>query len=263
MRILSVLFMFGIFLGTGTAKAAEYLLAIQPISNPKIVERGYAPLAEYLSEKTGHTIRIQTFRNFLTYWEMMKKQRGFDLVLDAAHFTDYRVKRQGYVVLAKLPDTVSFTLVTHEDSLVLDLDELISKKIATMPSPAMGALRLAEIYDDPIRVPHYIQSSDAGDAIERMMAGKADAAIIPTRMVGQFGSLNTIDTTDSVPHMAFSASPSMPKDVLDRIRAALLEAPNTEEGRAMIEAARLENIEPADSDTYDGYAELLQGVFGY
>jgi phosphonate transport system substrate-binding protein len=263
MRTILALIMTGMFFCMQPVSAAEYQLAIQPISSPDLVREGYQPLADYLSKKSGHTIRIQTFRNFLTYWEKMKKQRGFDLVLDAAHFTDFRVKRQGYTVLAKLPDTVSFTVVTGEDSFILGLDELISKKIATMPSPGLGALRLAEIYTDPIQAPFYIQSSDAGDAIKRLMDGRADAAIIPTRMVAQFGTLNTVDTTEPVPHMAFSASPDMPRNVVQSIKTALLEAPNTEEGRAMIEAVRLGSIEAADSDTYDGYAELLQGVFGY
>jgi len=47
---------------------------------------------------------------------MCKKKKGFDLALDTAHATDYRIKNQGYTVLAKPPDTASFSIVTGEDS---------------------------------------------------------------------------------------------------------------------------------------------------
>ena len=125
---------------TSTVMAAEYFLAVQPILPEKELKESYQPLADYLSAETGHTITISTERNFLFYWtKMRKKEKGFDLVLDAAHFTDYRIKKQGYTVLAKLPDTVSFSIVSSEDNFILDVDELIGLRVATMPSPSLGA----------------------------------------------------------------------------------------------------------------------------
>ena len=51
----------------------------------------------------------------------MQKGKDMHFVLDAAHFTDYRVQRKDYKVLAKLPDTVSFSVVTSEDNFVFDI----------------------------------------------------------------------------------------------------------------------------------------------
>lgn len=170
------------FLGIcGVALAEKYTLSVQPILPPDRLRQNYQPLADYLAEKTGHSFEIRTYRDFMVYWIKMKKPREMDFILDAAHFTDFRIKRKGYQVLAKLPDTVSFTVVTGEDAFVLDMEELIGKRIATMPSPGLGAVRLNQMFPNPMRLPVFIQVKDSVEAVDKVLAGQVDAAIIPAR----------------------------------------------------------------------------------
>ena len=140
-------------LSSATALAENYFLAVQPVLPPDEIVKNYKPLVKYLSKKTGHLFTVKSYRNFLTYWARMQKAKDMHFILDAAHFTDYRVKRKDYRVLVKFPDTVSFTVVTGEDNLVFDMDELISKRIATMASPGMGAVRLNSMFPNPVRLP--------------------------------------------------------------------------------------------------------------
>ncbi len=249
---------------SAASRAAEYTLAIQPILPQDELKKRFQPLADYLSQETGQTITITTQRNFLFYWTKMRKQKkGFDLVLDAAHFTDYRVKAQGYTVLAKLPDTVSFSIVTSEDNFILDKEELISLRVATMPSPSLGALRLEELFPNPVRTPFYIWERNTTVAVENILSGKIDAAIIPTRLASTYSNLNIVLTTEPVPHMGLSASPDVPAEVTEKIRQALLTASNNESGKQMLARLRINNFEPASSEVYDGYSDLLKEVFGY
>jgi hypothetical protein len=244
--------------------AAEYSLAIQPILPQDELKKDFKPLADYLSQETGHTITISTQRNFLYYWtKMRKREKGFDLVLDAAHFTDYRIKKQGYTVLAKMPDTVSFSIVTSEDNFIMEPEELIGLRIATMPSPSLGSLRLEELFPNPMRIPIYVWEINTTVAVEKISSGEIDAAIIPTRLASTYSNLNIVMTTEPVPHMGLSASPDVPAEVQEKIRNALLNATNTESGKAMLEKLKLNKFEPADNETYDGYSELLKDVFGY
>lgn len=246
------------------SQAAEYFLAVQPILPQEELKNSYQPLADYLSAETGHTITITTQRNFLFYWtKMRKQQKGFDLVLDAAHFTDYRIKKQGYTVLAKLPDTVSFSIVTGEDSFILDTEELIGLRVATMPSPSLGALRLESLFPNPMRIPNYIWEINTTVAVEKIVSGELDAAIIPTRLASTYDNLNLVMTTEPVPHMGLSASPDVPADVTEKIRLALVNAHTTENGKAMLAALKVDKFDPADSEIYDGYSDLLKEVFGY
>jgi len=245
-------------------QAAEYTLAIQPILPQEDLKKRFQPLADYLSQETGQTITITTQRNFLYYWTKMRKgKKGFDLVLDAAHFTDYRVKTQGYTVLAKLPDTVSFSIVTREDNFILDEEELIGLRVATMPSPSLGALRLEELFPNPMRTPTYIWERNTTVAVEKILSGKIDAAIIPTRLASTYNNLNIVLTTEPVPHMGLSASPNVPTEITEKIRQALLTATTKENGRQMLLKLKMNSFEPASSETYDGYSDLLKEVFGY
>lgn len=249
---------------SGHSLAAEFSLAIQPILPQAKLKENYQPLADYLSKETGHSITISTQRNFLFYWtKMRKRKKGFDLVLDAAHFTDYRIKKQGYTVLAKLPDTVSFSIVTSEDNFIMDIEELIGLRIATMPSPSLGALRLEELFTNPMRIPNYVWEPNTTVAVENILAGRIDAAIIPTRLASTYDNLNVVVTTEPVPHMGLSASPDVPLEVAEKIRQALTNAKNTESGKAMLAALKVDKFDAANSETYDGYAALLEEVFGY
>lgn len=245
------------------AFAEKYSLAVQPVLPAKQIALNYQPLAEYLSEKTGHEFVVTPYRDFLSYWVKMKRGEDMHFILDAAHFTDYRNQRKGYKTLAKFPNTVSFTVVTSEDNFVFDMEELISKRIATMSSPSLGAVRLNEMFPNPVRLPFYIQVSDSLDAVNKVLDGSVDAAIIPSPLVGSFENLNSVTTTDPVPHMALSASPEVPEDVRQAVKKALLDAPRTAKGKQMLSDMNIEEFQDADEEMYAGYADLLDGVFGY
>lgn len=254
---------FSLLIISGSVFAKTYTLSVQPVLPAKQIEKNYKPLADYLSKKTGHTFVIKSYRNFLTYWIKMKKGKDMDFILDAAHFTDFRIQRKNYKVLVKLPDTVSFTVVTNEENFVFEMEELIAKRIATMPSPGLSAVRLNEMFPNPMRLPLYIQANDSVDAVNKVLDGSVAAAIIPSPLVGNYDSLNSVISTEPVPHMALSAAPTVPDEVAQKVKTSLLQAKNTPDGKKMLEELNIGEFENAKADMYAGYADLLEGVFGY
>jgi len=238
--------------------AAEYSLAVPPILPRADMQKNYQVLADYLSAETGDTIKLKAFSSFKSYFSNMKRKKGFDIVFDTAHFTDYRTEKMGYRVLAKLPDTVSFSLVTGPELLVFDADDLIPYKIATMVSPAIGGLRLRELYPDVDNSPTIVRASDSVDAVKQIMGGRADAAMIPTPLVGQYSELNTVLTTSPLPHMAISVSPDIPEAVADKITKAMVGAVDTENGKAMLAALKFPGFVRASNEDYAGFGKLLQ-----
>lgn len=263
MRIVQIVVLIVLFLNSAILLAKEYKLVVQPVLPQEDIRKNYQPLADYLTKLTGHKFVIKTHKNFFTYWERMKKGKDFDFVLDAAHFTDFRVQRQNYTVLVKFPDTVSFTVVTGEDNLIFDMEELISKKIATMPSPGLGAIRLNAMFPNPVRLPFFVQVPNSNEAAQKVLDQEVDAAIIPTPLVSLYSDLNTVLSTEPVPHMALSASPNVGPKVAEKVKQALVNAHKTQTGKAMLSQLNLETFEPATNSVYQGYAELLEGVFGY
>ena len=253
----------GLGLFSPLSQAGEYNFVVQPILPPEQTKKAFLPLTEYLSRQTGHKIKLITSLNFLSYWETMKRNTQYDLILDAAHLTDYRIKRMGYKVLAKRADAVSYTLVTGEDADILEPEELIGKSIASIGSPSLGMLRVEEMFPNPLRQPVIVEVDNSVDSIKKVLDGKAVGAMVPTPLVGAYPDLITITTTEQVPHTAISASSSVPQDVQKAIRKALINASKTEEGLKMLEAINFPSFETASSEQYQGYESLLEGVWGY
>jgi ABC-type phosphate/phosphonate transport system substrate-binding protein len=263
MKYLSRTLMVLAFIICADVSAEEYTLSIQPIMSKDAVVKSYQPLADYLSKHTGQKIKVKAYRNYFTYWQKMKNMEDFDFVLDAAHFTDYRIHKNKYSVLAKLPNTVSYSLVTNDDTLIIDKDELVLKKVATTTSPGLGGIRLYEIFENPTRLPIQVTVNDSSEAVNAVAEGKAVAAIIPTPLVNNYEFLNTVMTTTSIPHMAFSSSPNVPEKVKQDVQSALLKAAYTTDGKKMLKQMKLETFEETNEEEYEGYSRLLKDLFGY
>ena len=261
--LLSLLFVMSFVFGARGALATDLNLIVQPILPPAKVKEAYEPLVKYLRDKTGLNIQLITSHNFLTYWETMKRGGKYDLILDGPHFTDFRTKRMGYKVLAKLKDYVSYSVVTREDLLILKMEELLGKKIATTPSPSQAALRLNQLFPHITRQPRIIGTADSLASIQMVLDKRADAAIVPSPLVRDYPKLNTAVTLESVPHMALSAARTIPLKAQQAIQKALIEAHTTPEGAAMLGQINHSGFETASAKTYDGYAQLLEGVWGY
>ena len=241
----------------------ELKFVIQPILSAERTKAVYQPLAEYLTKKTGINVSIVTASNWMSYWETMKKANEYDIILDAAHFTDFRIKRLGYTVLVKIPDTVSYTLVTNDKNLVLDVKELTGRQIATASSPSLGGIRLAQMFPNPIRQPIIVETPDSIEAIDKVLNGDVTAAIIPTPLLNKYSELNPVITTAQVPHIAISVSSKISHKTRTAIKNALLFAADSEEGIKMLDAIKFPGFVNANPTIYAGQAKLLQGVWGY
>ncbi|MDR9436628.1 MAG: PhnD/SsuA/transferrin family substrate-binding protein [Thiohalophilus sp.] len=251
-----------LLLSAPPALAETYTLGIQPIMSRAETKTFYRPLADYLSKQTGHRFRIVAHHNFVAYWEAMRREPT-DLVLDPPHFTGYRVRKANYQVLAKIRDTLSFSLITNEDVLLFEPDELIGKRVVTPASPSLSGVELARMFPNQMRQPTIVSEPNFERALQRLKAGRAEAALIPTPMISGDTTVNTVTTTEPVPHLAVSASPKLPQQVRQQIQKALLTAHETQAGQAMLEKVNISGFEAADNDLYRPYAALLRGVWGY
>ena len=260
---IATLFCLALLSTSPLVRAADYTLVVQPILPKDDLVRAYTPLTQYLTRQTGENIQLVTAPNFLGYWERSKQEGVYDFVLDAAHLTAFRIDRMGYEPLAKLPDVVSFSLVTGPDTLVFEADDLVGKRLATLGSPSLGAVRLAEMFPNPMRQPIIVEVDDSTQAVSMVMTGKAVAAMIPSPLVQANPGLNTVTQTAQVPHMALSASPRVPAELKARVRDALVQAGQTPAGQAMLQRVNLPGFVPASAGQYDGYSVLLEGLWGY
>jgi ABC-type phosphate/phosphonate transport system substrate-binding protein len=245
-----------------SAQSQETLrFVIQPFMSEERTRASFQPLADYFQELTGKKVEIVTYPNFISYWSETQKTGKYDIALDTAHFIDYRNKGKDFTVLAKQPGTVSISLIVSEDALVFEAEELIGKKIATLGPPSIAAVRIDEIFDNPVRQPSVIEVNNTGQAMAMLLSGKVDAAMIPTPMVSNQmagdGGVAVVLTTDTIPGMAISVSPAVSADVREKILKGLIGADKSESGKKMLELSNLNPFEKAANQDFFGYSDLL------
>lgn len=249
------------------AVSTDLRLAIQPVLSQARTQEVFKPLAKYLEEKTGRKVKILTMPNFLSYWDLVRHPGQYDLSFDAAHFTDYRIHKENFEVLAKIPDYVSYSVVVRQENLVFDTSELVAKTVATLGAPSIGAARLNAMFPNPMRQPSMIEvpSSEAG--MKMLLDGKVFAAILPTPIVSQYmanqAPIAVVSTTEPIPHIALSASKSIDAKTRHIIRTALIDASKTKEGREMLHEIGFPRFAPANTSIYQGQAKILKEYWGY
>jgi ABC-type phosphate/phosphonate transport system substrate-binding protein len=254
--------------GPATAQAAdELVLAIQPILNEAQTRKAFQPLCDYLANVTGQKCRLHTSPNFYAYWDLVRRGTGYNLAFDAAHFTDYRTEKHGFEVLAKVPDSVTYSLVTRPDALVIEPGELTGRRVATLGVPSIGAARLNAMFPNPSRQPVVQEIDDAVAGMKMLSDKRVNAAIVPTPIVSQLmaqgGEFMVVMTTEAIPHIALSASPSLSAGLRTQIRTALVQASKTADGQAMLKQIGFERLDPANAAMYQGQAKILKAYWGY
>jgi hypothetical protein len=248
------------------AAVPPLVLLVQPILGEQQTRQSYQPLADYLSRAAQREVTILAPPNHFAYWGVVQRNQGFDLALDEAHFTDYRVQKHGFEILAKAPDTMSYSLVVPESVRVHDPMELIGKSVATLGLPSIGAVRLTAMFLNPARQPHIIEVASAEEALDLMTRQRVHAAILPTSFVSQRldrSRIRAVMTTEPIPHLALSAAPGVQAALRERLRLALLNADKSAEGRHMLESVGFARFEPAPAELYAGQHRILQKYWGY
>ena len=245
-----------------TALSQEPLrLVIQPIQSEQKTREIFQPLADYMQHITEQPVTLVTYPNYISYWSETQKPNSYDIAFDAAHFIDYRDKNMDFTVLAKQPGIISISLIVPEDDLVFDPEELIGKKIATPGPPSIAAVRIDELFENPVRLPTIIEGTDSGHIMSLLLAGEVDAAMLPTPLVSAQmagdGGISLVLTTDSTPGMAISVSPNVSAEIREKLAKCLIEAEKTPEWKKMIDGTKLNPFEKTSNQEYFGFSELL------
>lgn len=244
------------------ASSASLELAVWS-EDPPVTEAGGRLLAAYLREATGIEVRAVHAASALEHWQATRLAPRYDVALDGAQFSDYRVRRFGYRVVAKLAGQVGYTVVTAPGMLITDAEELAGRAIAAPPAPALAALSLLNLYPDSVRAPRLVAVRDFAHGVARLLTGRVVAAVVPSSFLVAGSQLNPVLETEKMPAAAFSIAARVDRRRGAALSDALLSARATPAGRKMLAGAGLRGFVPASATLYSGYARLLAGAWGY
>lgn len=255
-----------VMLTATAAQGADINFAVQPIIDREATKKAYQPLADYIAKASHKSVELKTSYDYADFWLAMKGGKQYNLVLDAPFYTDWRIKNQGYVPLVKVPGMVSYSLVSLSGSGILEPNELVGKRIASLIPPAPGGLVMARMFPIATRQPYIIPVRSSEQALNLLLARKAEAAMVPTPLaaqaMGQGKEIATVATSDQTPHITLSAAPSIDAATRDKIKQALLDADKTPAGQAMLKHIGFEGFEPAPVEAYDGFVKYLDQDWG-
>lgn len=255
------------FSAPARAQVSELVLGVAPLLSEAETLAQFQPLCDYLTSATQLPCRVGTRPNFLSYWETIRLGKEFNLVLDEAHFTDYRSQKMQYTVLVKIPNTVTYSLIVPNTNKIIDPARLAGRRIATLGIPSMGAAQLNSLFPKPSKQPIPVEVDNAAEGFALLRENKVAAAILPTPLVREQivsgAPFRVMLSTVPLPHMAVSAAPEVDALLRSTLRRALLTAQKSENGRAMLAHLGFERFDPANATIYKGQARILQDYWGY
>lgn len=250
-------------------QASEALVfATAPTQSPQMTRQLYQPLVDYLAKQTGREIILKPAKNFLEYTYGMRKGE-YDIVFDGPHFVGWRVAKYNHKVIAKLPGSIRFVVVSRNDARIGDYKDLAGKKVCAFSSPNLLSLAFLDLYPRPGSQPILVRVNSFKEAMECVQNDEGVAAVIrdtywAAQPYKQKQGLQLIYTTEKgFPHRAFSVGNRVDDKTRDSIVKALIGQGGIESGDAILQRFRSKKFTPAQSSEYVGLDALLKPVWGY
>lgn len=248
----------------GTASAADYTFRIEPAYPADRVAEIYAPLMTYLNKATGQHFTLVTTRNYHFYWRDIQNSAKTDFAFDEAHIADYRIEKRHFEPLVHTAEPTSYTLVSNIDLGNKGLQGLVGHTIVTMGAPSLGYALLLEFYPNPILQPDIATTATSWrDATDRVFAGEADAAMIPTWLKEQYPNLTPVKTSREFPGQCITASPDVPADLREKVKDALLKLDTDADASKLLFELGVTKFVPATAKEYAGDEQSLKSFIGY
>ncbi len=253
-----------LMLASAQSSAATYTLTVEPNYPPAQAQEVYKPLLAYLSKATGQTFVLKIAPNYHVHWRDMRSKSKVDFTFEEAHFTDYRAKRQRMIPLVRVVEPTKYTLLISDEMAAGGAQGLIGHRITSMSSPSLGYLLLGEIYRNPIAQPE-IKSFAANlkDGVEMIFAGESDGAMVPSYIADQYNNLQPALVTRELPGRALSAHDSVPADIRNKVKTAMLKLHLDNNLYEVISELGTAKFVPTNAATYAGSESILSAAYGY
>ena len=246
------------------AHATDYVFRIEPAYPPARLMQIYAPLMTYLDKSTGQHFVLKPARNYNDYWRTLQNKTKTDFAFDDAHLTDYRIQHNKFDPVARIAGSTGYTLVTNIDIGNKGLRGLLLHRVVTMSAPSLGYSLLLKFYPNPVAEPRIKTTATSWrDAVDRVFAGEAEAAMIPNWLRDQYPNLTPVKSSPEFPGQCVSASPEVPADVRDKVKKALLGLDSDPDAAKLLLNLGIKKFVSTTASEYAGDEKLLKTSLGY
>lgn len=244
---------------TGTLR-----LLVNPEYPPDRARLVYQPLVDYLNQATGLTIELVTDRNFHRYWLNARRNESPELIIEDAHMAAWRMREFDYQPLVTTADPKTFSLLTSGALADDSLGDFVGRRIASLPSPSLGYLVLADWYRNPLQQPILLSTATSWlDAVEMVFSAEADAAIAPDNLAEKYPNLYPVATSTEFPGLTLSVSPDVPEDARQALIDAMTVLHDDPDHHSALFELDINRFVAADPEDYQGLEEWLEPLFAF
>jgi phosphonate transport system substrate-binding protein len=250
----------------------QYIFGVHPLHNPQLLFEVFSPLMEYLSNNIdGVNFKFEASRNYASYNKKLQAHK-FDFSLPNPYQTINAIDT-GYTVFAKMGDDENFRgiILVRKDGSINTISDLKGKSISYPAPSALAGTMLPQYFlqKNGIKVSTELDNQYVGSQESSIMSvflGQTSAAatwpppynaLIKERP--EIGEQLLIKwQTEALLNNAVVALPTVPEELVNKVRVLLLHLHETEEGKIILARMELSRFEAANNDTYQLIRDFIK-----
>lgn len=258
---------------------AELTIGVFPRRPPAVTAQAFQPLADHLTQVLGEKVVLSVPKDFSEFWKSLK-QNKYDLV----HYNQYHYirshKELGYRVIAANHEQGSGKIIgaisVRKDSGINSLSDLKGKTIlfgggkkalVSYIAPT-GVLKKAGL--EAGRDYKVAFSRNPPSAIIGVYNKAADASgtgDVAFKIKGvtkkiDINQMKILAKTDAVTHIPWAVKKDMPEDLAKKIQKAMVDLVESEAGKAVLKAARVDKFIPVADSDYNSTRDITKFAIG-
>lgn len=254
------------------------LLGIFPRRDAVLSTRMFKPLANYLQEQLGRPVAMETSAGFEDFEQRLRQNRYHLVHMNQYHYVKSH-QDQGYTALVQNEEfseaSIRGALYVRKDSGIDSVSQLKGKTlIFGGGKQAMMAyivpvylLRQAGLVDGDY---HQLFATSPPNSVLATYLGQADAGgagevvqrLPMIRNKIDVEQMKLLAVSEELAHLPWAVRADMPEELRQRIRELMLGLRHSEQGRAILQAARLTGFNAAEDADYDGHRRIISKVEG-
>ncbi|MGD8591702.1 MAG: PhnD/SsuA/transferrin family substrate-binding protein [Gammaproteobacteria bacterium] len=158
---------------------AEIIFTAPPQYSEEIAREIYGPLIRYLELIIGENVVFEYPSGWREYSKNMREDR-YDIVFDAPHFSSWRMKHIEHEALVRLPGTLGYLVVTHQqEQYINSVRDLVSTQICSLASPNLSTMTVYRLFENPVYMPQIKEINGTfTDVYRALKEGQCKAAVL-------------------------------------------------------------------------------------
>ena len=233
--------------------------------SPALTAERWNPLLRYLGTRTGTTLQLRMGKTVQDTDAMMGRGE-FDFM-----FTNHNFRSEylgmGYKTIARWAgEPIHGVIAVAQDSPIQRLEELAGKAVAYPSNDAFAAYAVPVVALDKagVRVQEVFAGNQEG-GLAQLKARRVAAAAVNSRFLALYMErekvrFRPIWESAAYPDLAVIVHPRVPREAVDKMRAALLGMKKDPASTEILARAKSRGFDPACEKDYEGVRHIYKAI---